>query len=229
MVRPEFVTVKSTIGDGYWGVVQHNRTMHKKEAYRYLGDKLGYSYALIKAVCLGLVEFFKENAARGNIALIEGALSVRNAVKGGFNTSRGPWEAGKNYLTLQAVEQDPFKSALSGVTPSNKTSGATPHISTVLDTVTDTYDVITGTDAFSIAGTDLAPDADAEDEYVGFVNAEGVLTKAVIDESTLQTVKAALSTALPAGNYDLVVATRSGLGDAFGVKTVSRKVTIAAA
>lgn len=227
MANIEYVTVKSTVGDGYFAIVQHNRTMSKKEAYRYLADKLGYSYAIIKAVCLGFRDYVKENAARGNITLIEGALSIRNSVKGGFDTSRGPWVAGKNFLLLNAVEQDPFKSALSGVTPSNKASGAIPRISSVLDTVTDTYDVIAGTDAFSIAGTDLAPDADAEDEYVGFIGADGVLTKAEISESTLQIVKAALTTALPAGNYTLVVATRSGLGDTFGVKTVSRKVTIA--
>lgn len=226
MVRPNFVTVKATMGDGYRCVVQHNRTMQKKEAYKYLGDKLGYSYALIKAVCLGLVEVLKENAARGNISLIDGAVSVRHSVKGGFETSRGPWEAGKNMLLLQAIEQDPFKSAMSGVIPLNNMTGAKPAISSVLDMVTGEYDVITGTDAFSIAGTDLAPDADAEDEYVGFMAADGTITKAEITESTLQIVKAKLTSALTAGNYTLVVATRSGLGEEFGVKSATRKVTV---
>ena len=41
----------------------------------------------------------------------------------------------------------------------NNSEGAKPAINTVLDETTLVYDVITGTDVFSIAGSDLAPDA----------------------------------------------------------------------
>ena len=96
----------------------------------------------------------------------------------------------------------------------------------MLDETTLVYDVITGTDGFSIAGADLAPDATKSDEYVAFADAHGVETKAEITFSDLQNVKAHLASALLAGEYTLKVYTRSGLGDEFGVHVASRKVVV---
>ena len=130
-------------------------------------------------------------------------------------------------LVLNAFELDPFKSALAGFIPVNRTEGAKPVINTVFDETTRVYDEITGTDLFSIAGNDLAPDATKEDEYVALVSALGVETKAEITFSDIQNVKARLASALPAGQYTLKVCTRSGFGDEFGVKCATRKVTVA--
>ena len=96
----------------------------------------------------------------------------------------------------------------------------------MLDETTLVYDVITGTDVFSIAGADLAPDPTKDDEYVALVNARGLETKAEIEFSDLQNVKAHLATALEPGEYTLKVHTRSGLGDQFGVRVASRKVMV---
>ena len=131
-----------------------------------------------------------------------------------------------NYLSVQAVEMDPFKSLLAAILPTNNSEGAKPAINTVLDETTLVYDVITGTDVFSIAGSDLAPDATKADEYVALVDAHGVETKAVIDFSDLQNVKAHLESGILAGEYTLKVYTRSGLGDEFGVHVASWKVVV---
>ena len=56
--------------------------------------------------------------------------------------------------------------------------------------------------------------------------ADGTLTKAEITYSDLQNVKAKFDVALPAGEYTLCVYTRSGMGDEFGVKKATRKVTV---
>ena len=132
-----------------------------------------------------------------------------------------------NYISVNAVEMDPFKTILAAVVPANRTEGAKPAINTVLDETTLVYDVITGTDPFSIAGADLAPDPTKDDEYVALVDGDGVETKASITFSDLQNVKAQLASALPAGTYTLKVYTRSGLGDEFGVHVASRKITVA--
>ena len=87
--------------------------------------------------------------------------------------------------------------------------------------------MITGTDTFSIAGSDLAPDATMDDEYVALVDAHGVETKAEITFSDLQNVKARLEAALPEGEYTLKVYTRSGLGEEYGVHVATRKVAVA--
>ena len=51
---------------------------------------------------------------------------------------------------------EPFKTLLAAIIPTNNSEGAKPTINTVLDETTLVYDVITGTDVFSIAGSDLA-------------------------------------------------------------------------
>ena len=211
----------------YIGHVQHDRAMSRREAYEYLSQQTGFKPAQLRAAFLGLAKALAANAARGNSSGIDGVASIRNVVKGAFETVHGPWVPGVNMLVLNAFELDPFKSALAGFIPVNRTEGAKPVINTVFDETTRVYDEITGTDLFSIAGNDLAPDATKEDEYVALVSALGVETKAEITFSDIQNVKARLASALPAGQYTLKVCTRSGFGDEFGVKCATRKVTVA--
>ena len=158
---------------------------------------------------------------------MDGIARVSIDVKGSFDGSDGPWQKGRNMLVLNLVELDPFKSGLSGVVPKNATTGANPRITTVIDDETQVYDVITGMDTFTIAGVDLGVDVDAPDEYVGLLDKDGNLTLAEIVSSSVETVVARLGSALAAGAYTLVVATRSGYGEAFGVKTATRKIQVA--
>ncbi len=227
----KFITVKGPESFGtepfYVGMLQHERTMSKQEFYSYCADKIGYKASQIRAVFMAYREFLRENQQRGNITFIDGVASVRNYVKGAFEGLTGPWAKGTNLLIVKPVEMDPFKSLLTGIVPINSTEGATPIINTVFDEVTRVYDEITGTDTFSIAGANLAPDATKDDEYVALVAADGTVTKATITYSDLQNVKANLAAALEAGVYTLKVYTRSGLGDAYGVHVATRKITVA--
>ena len=226
----KFVTVKGSERLGrnpfYVGLVQHDRTLSPSETYELCASHTGYKATAIRAVFMALAEFIRENQRKGNITFINGVASIRNYVRGAFDGLAGPWVKGRNVLMVNAVEIDPFKSLLATITPLNRTEGAKPVINTVLDETTLVYDVITGTDTFSIAGSDLAPDATMDDEYVALVDAHGVETKAVIDFSDLQNVKAHLESGLLAGEYTLKVYTRSGLGDEFGVHVASRKVVV---
>ena len=210
----------------YMGIPQHDRTLSRREFYDLVAGRTGYKPTAVKAVFMALAEYIRENQRKGNITYIDGVASIRNYVRGAFAGLAGPWVKGVNYLSVKAVEMDPFKALLAAVVPTNKTEGAKPAINTVLDETTLVYDVITGTDVFSIAGADLAPDATKEDEYVALVDAHGIETKAEITFSDLQNVKARLASALLAGEYTLKVYTRSGLGDQFGVHVASRKVTV---
>ena len=227
----KFITVKGSENLGrspfYVGLVQHDRTMSRRETYEYLAERTGYKATAIRAVFMAAAEFIRENQRKGNITFIDGVASIRNYVRGAFDGLAGPWVKGRNVLMVNAVEMEPFKSLLAAILPTNKTEGAKPTINTVLDETTLVYDVITGTDTFSIAGADLAPDATKEDEYVALVDVHGIETKAEITFSDLQNVKAHLASSLLAGEYTLKVYTRSGLGDQFGVRVASRKVTVA--
>ena len=211
----------------YIGIPQHERTMGKKESYAYLSDRLGYKGTAIRAVFMGLADYAKENADKGNITQIDGVASIRNICRGPFEGLGGPWVKGKNLLVVAAVSLDPFKSVLSGITPVNRTEGANPTINTVYDEEEGEYGVIVGTNLFSIAGSDLGPDPEKDDEYVAFVNSKGVeVAKAEITYSDLQNVKAKLESTIPAGEYTLTVYTRSGMGEEYGVKKATRKVTV---
>lgn len=230
-MTPRYITVKgggiSASTPYYIGHVQHDRTMSRREAYEYLSQQTGFRPAQLRAAFLGLAKALAANAARGNSSTIDGVASFRNVVKGSFETVHGPWTPGVNMLLVNAFELDPFKSVLAGFVPANRTEGAKPVINTVFDETTRVYDEITGTDLFSIAGNDLAPDATKEDEYVALVSALGVETRAEIAFSDVQNVKARLAAALPPGTYTLKVYTRSGFGDEFGVHVASRKITVA--
>ena len=229
-MKAKFITVKGSERLGrepfYMGVLQHERTMSRREAYEYIAGKTGYTPTAVRAVFMAVAEYIRENQARGNITYFDGVASIRNYVRGSFDGLAGPWVKGRNILMVTAVEMEPFKTVLAAVVPENNTEGAKPVINTVLDETTRVYDEITGTDVFSIAGANLAPDATKEDEYVALVDAHGVETRAEIDFSALQNVKAHLAMGLLAGEYTLKVYTRSGLGDEFGVHVASRKVVV---
>ena len=226
----KFITVKGsnslTSEPYYIAFPQHGRTMTKREAYEYAAEETGYKATAVRAAILALKEYIRENQAKGNITYIDGVVSIRNYVKGGFESMTGPWVKGGNYLLVKAVEMDPFKNILAGITPTNSTEGANPRIDTVLDETTAEYGVITGLDTFSIAGTDLGPDQTKDDEGVVLVGSDGVEHECVISYSDLGNVKANLAAALTAGEYTLKVYTRSGMGENFGVRCATRKVTV---
>ena len=227
----KFMTIKGSnalTSDPYYiGLVQHERTMTKREAYQQAAKRTGFTATQVRAVFLALKEYLRENAARGNITYIDGVTSVRNLVKGAFAGLNGPWVKGRNHLLVTSMEMDPFKSIIANTIPTNNTEGAKPVINTVFDETTRQYGVITGTNPISIAGADLAPDTSKQDEGMSVANAAGVETKCTITFSDLQNVKAVLPTALEPGEYTLKVYTRSGLGAEYGVSVATRKVVVA--
>ena len=226
-----YITVKGsntlTLAPYYIGLVQHERTMSKKETYAYCAEKTGFTPTQVRAAFMSLAEVVRENQARGNITFIDEVTSIRNYVTGAFAGLTGPWVKGKNLLIVKSVEMDPFKTLLADATLVNNTEGAKPIINTVFDETSGEYGVITGTGVFSIAGADLAPDTTRDDEYVCIADDFGVETKAAVSYSDLQNVKAAFAVAPEPGDYTLAVYTRSGMGAEFGVKKVTRKVRVA--
>ena len=212
----------------YIGIPQHERTMSRKEAYAYLEDRMGYKATAIRAVFMALAAYAKENAGKGNITLVDGVTSIRNICRGSFEGLTGPWVKGKNYLLVTSVALDPFKSILAGIVPVNRTEGAKPVINTVLDESAMEYGQITIGEDFSIAGADLGPDSEKTDEFVALLDETGeIVTKATVTYSDLQNVKGVFEgTLVEPGEYTLAVYTRSGMGEEYGFKKATRKVTV---
>ena len=212
----------------YIGIVQHERTMSKKEAYAYCAEKTGFTPTQVRAAFMALAEYIRENQGRGNITFLDEVTSIRNYVMGAFEGLTGPWVKGKNLLVVKSVEMDPFKSIVSDATLINNMEGVKPIINTVFDDETREYGEIRIGNVFSIAGADLAPDDTKADEFVALLNDMGtVVCKATINYSDLQNVKGVFEgTEVEPGEYTIAVFTRSGMGDEYGVKSATRKVTV---
>lgn len=231
-MNAKFITVKGSNVVSptpyYIGIVQHERTMSKKEAYAYCAEKTGFTPTQVRAAFMALAEYIRENQGRGNITFLDEVTSIRNYVMGAFEGLTGPWVKGKNLLIVKSVEMDPFKSIVSDATLINNMEGAKPIINTVFDEETREYGEIRIGNVFSIAGADLAPDETKADEYVALLNDMGtIIAKAMLSYSDLQNVKGTFEgVEVEPGEYTLAVYTRSGMGDAFGVKSATRKVTV---
>ena len=210
----------------YRGLVQHVRNMSLKESLAYFAEETGYKEAQVKAAILAFVDEIKRNAHLGQISYMDGVAYVTITCKGAFKGPTGPWVKGANWLELVAVEVKPWKTALEEFKPENQTEGLKPVIDSVLDTVTGVYDEITGTDAFSVGGNNLAPDPEQEDEGVALVAEDGTRNEAEVTYSDIGMVRAKLPAAIPAGKYTLQVATRCGLGSAYEVRVATRKITV---
>ena len=193
-MNAKFITVKGSNVVSptpyYIGIVQHERTMSKKEAYAYCAEKTGFTPTQVRAAFMALAEYIRENQGRGNITFLDEVTSIRNYVMGAFEGLTGPWVKGKNLLVVKSVEMDPFKSIVSDATLINNMEGAKPIINTVFDDETREYGEIRIGNVFSIAGADLAPDDTKADEFVALLNDMGtVIAKAVLSYSDLQNVK----------------------------------------
>jgi len=232
MATPKFATVvgKSTKATTpyYFGLVQHESSMTRKETYEHLAEKLKFSGANIKAAFLGLGKVLKQNALKGNDALMDGIAHFKIYAKGAVAGSTGPWVKGVNSLMIVPLEADAFKKAMGDVVPQNVTEGLTPEITTVLDTVTGDYDIVTGTDVVSIGGRNLGPDVTKSDEKAYALFDDGATIPLTIQSSSLTLVTAKFETApTRTGKCKIVIATRCGLGTEYGVKLASRVITIA--
>ena len=212
----------------YIAFPQHERVIQPREAYEIAAERTGYKATSVRAVFMAINEVIRENQAKGNITYVDGVTSVRNVVKGSFESLAGPWVKGVNYLLSNSVEMDPFKSTLAGVVPTNKTEGAKPTINTVLDEVTREYDIVKLGNLFSIAGSDLGVDVSKSDEYVCIADDTDNETRATVSYSDLGNVKGTLPSGITPGRYTLKVYTRSGLGERFGVAVASRKIEVVA-
>jgi len=212
----------------YTGLVQHESTMTRSETYEHLSEKLKFSQANIKAAFLALKKTLNAAAAKGCDSLADGLAHFKIYATGSVAGSNGPWVKGVNSLEIVPLEADAFRNTLDGVIPENTTEGFTPAISSVLDTVTGDYDLITGTDLVSVGGTNLAPDTTKTDEKAYVLFDDGTILPMTIVTSSLTIVTAKLAaTPTKTGKAKLVIATRCGLGSEFGVKTASRVVEIA--
>ena len=68
----------------YVALVQHERTLSKREFYDLAAEYTGYKPTAVRAVFMAAAEYVRENQRKGNITFIDGVASIRNYVRGPY-------------------------------------------------------------------------------------------------------------------------------------------------
>lgn len=225
----KFALIYSAIGECYVGLVQHIRKMSFKEAVAYFGEKCEKSAAKMASVFKAMGEAIVEVANNAQNVKAGDFGSSAIVVTGSFETARGPWTFGKNFLQIVFKVGEAFKAGLKAITPRVISENILPTITTIYNVELDKYNKIKPDTTVQIAGDDLAPDADAEDEGVFLRRIFGVGTLGAeypceITSSELQLVKVTCPDEITPGAYMLIVRTRCGLGSSVALKTVEKLV-----
>ena len=162
---------------------------------------------------------------------IENLFSGGIAVEGVFEAANSPWDKTKNRLVPYFYAKGDMKNAFAGATGVNVTVGNHCTIKRVLDTSLKTDGVIANIANVTvyISGVNMLVDATAEDEGVWLEDEEGtIVAKATVTASTSTTTDATFTTfpLVKAGAYKIVVGSRGGLGEGFGVSIARKAVEI---
>lgn len=193
--------------------------------------RTGMDAGMVKFVAELLLEQVSCELSQGFHVDVRNFIHCGIAVEGVFEAADSPWDGSKHRLVPYFTAMGRMKRAFDDVTGENVTDGARCRVKRVLDTIAKAEGVITNARDVTvyISGVNLSVDSAAGDEGVWLENAEGeVVAKAAVRGSTATTVDCTFPT-LPlaaAGRYKLVVATRGGLGRAFGVSIARRGVTL---
>ena len=211
--------------------IQNNRILSKRETYAYLTEEVGGKRADHAAAWKAIMSEIVANGAIGNATRIDGLGVFRNTVKGGFPTSVGPWTKGRNLILIECSELAEFRNALEGIVPVNNTQGDKPTIKSILNTDLEEYDVVRVGDILSMAGTNLAPDTERDDEFVAIFKGDELVKKATIVKSELNTVEFKIEgVTLEPGDYRIGIYTRCGdSSEDVSVKSTFRTVKVAVA
>lgn len=157
-----------------------------------------------------------------------GGVAIAATVKGTFDTVDGEFDPGRNALAVTGFTYGDFQDALKGCAAENVVKGGRPILNRVVEIGQEEDEVFVTGENVSITGRDLAPSADAADEGVWLEDLKSGERKstAEISASSLIEVTCAFPSLPPSGRYHLVVATRSGNGADYKLRTATREVTV---
>ena len=209
-------------------IPHHNGQVGEKTFKNRVARRCGYDDVVVGCAMDGCGSQLSEELANGNSVDL-GWGRVYLTAQGSAESANEPWNASKHKLVTTIVAKGTLKTCLEGMEMVNVTVGATVTIQHVADTVTQTDGTISGTTDVDVrvTGNGLAVDPDSEDEGVWLEDSKGIiLAVATVTEATTTALSCRFATLPPDGTYTLVVASRGGLGAAFGVSTGTRKVSV---
>ena len=233
MAKLSYTTTLSTFKKGdnspcYKAHVKHNGTVSSEDFVKLLAERSGENKERVRYIWeLAQAEIIRQ-LSEGNRLELE-SIAAGIAVSGSFDSANAAWDREKNKLSPFINAKGEFKAALANLETVNVTQGAKPVILSVLDTIHQTDGLIVGGDEVDllISGKDLAVNEEAEDEGVWLEDSKGVIVAtATVTMSDKSIINCHLPNVPGDGEYKLVVATRGGLGEEFGVAIAKKSVKV---
>ena len=226
------VPIKLKIGEKarYRLAVRQNGQIGEKTFKKRVAKRCGYDESVVGCVMDGCGGQMGEELANGNRVDI-GWLHAFNVCRGSAASSREPWNPSKNRLVAAFYAKGVLKDCLDDVEMVNVTEGPSVVIQHVADTVAVIDGTITGTTDVLVraTGSGLDVDPDSPEEGIWLEDSKGVVAAvATVVESTNIDVSFRFATLPADGTYTLVIASRNGMGEDFGVAMGRRKVSVAA-
>ena len=233
MAKLSYTTTLSAFKKGdnspcYTAHVRHNGTVSTDDFIKALTERSGENKERVRYIWELAQAEISRQLAEGNRLELE-SIAAGIAVTGSFDSANAAWDRDKNKLSPFINAKGELKNALANLETVNVTQGAKPVILSVLDSILQTDGVITGGDdnMILISGKDLSINPDAQDEGVWLEDAKGVIVAtATIDASDKSIINCHISAMPESGEYKLVVATRGGMGEEYGVALAKKMVKV---
>ena len=207
-----------------------NGVKQLKQVAASIAAKTGVSADVCKYVCeLFLAQLGKE-LEKGNRVEVENLLTGGLTVKGLFDSANAPWDGSKNKVDAQFQVKGDLRKAYDGVESQNITEGNRVVVRRVLDTVLKENGKIQCGENVTvyISGLNLGVDGTQEDEgcWLEDIKTGTVVATSEFLASTMTTLDVKFLTTPAPGKYNIVVASRGGLGPEYGVSTARRVVDV---
>ena len=214
----------------YRAVPCTNGAVGLKQLAANIKARTGLDESVVKYVCELIVKQIVASVKDGKRVNIENLLGAVASIKGAFPTADAPFDPAVNKVVANIYAKDELNSAFEGIECENVTQGNHVVIRRVLDTVLKQNGKIMAGENVTVyvSGLNLAVDPTQTDEGCWLENATDgtIVATAEVTGSTATTLDAKFATVPEPGVYNLVVASRGGLGTDYGVSIARRSVEI---
>ena len=233
MNKIQFKTVLSNLKKGekpcYRAIILTNGSVGLKALAQSIASKTGISLEVVKYVSeLFLSEVIRQ-LQNGRRVEVEDLFSGSLTVTGLFEAQNTPWDKNKNSVAARFTSKGDMRKVFDGLEATNVTEGNRVVIRRVLDTILKENGKIQCGENVTVyvSGLNIAVDGTQEDEGCWLEKEDGtIVATSEFLASTQTTLDVKFATTPAPGKYNIVVASRGGLGPEFGVSTARRQVEV---
>ena len=233
MATLQYKTVLANLNPGekarYRAVVMTNGSVGLANLATSIHQKTGLETTVVKYICELFLKEIAKRLENGTRVEIEDLFSGYLSINGLFDAQNSPWDKSKHRVVPHFSAKGSMRKVFEGVEATNVTQGNHVTIRRVLDTVLKVNGKIMSGENVTvyISGLNLAVDPAQEDEGCWLEKDDGtIVARSEVTGSTQTTLDCRFATVPAPGVYNIVVASRGGLGPEFGVSIARRSVEV---